>query len=140
MKRIKLFSLVIALSLVGAVYAAGGFAQSTAQESGKNQPSASCCASGAECCKEGASCCAKHKTDHKNHANQPAEPGSNKESCCASGASCCKDGASCCVKHKADGEKTGEQACDMSQKDGAGCCKEGASCCTGGSCSTARKQ
>jgi hypothetical protein len=126
MKRIKLSSLALALSLSGAIYAAGGFAQSTSQESGKSQPSASCCA--------------KHKANHKQHTNQPAESGDRQESCCASGASCCKDGASCCAKQKAEGEKTVEQACDMSQSDGAGCCKEGASCCTGGSCSAARKQ
>lgn len=140
MKRIKLLSLAFALSLAGAIYAAGGFAQSTAQESGKNQPSASCCASGADCCKDGASCCAKHKAHHKTDAKQPGESGDAKESCCAPGASCCKDGASCCAKQKTDGEKAGEQACDMSQSSGAGCCTEGASCCAGGSCSTARKQ
>ena len=136
MKRIKLLSLAIALSLAGAIYAAGSFAQSTTPESGKNQQSAGCCASGADCCKEGAGCCAKRKANHKNHAD---ESGDVKENCCASGASCCNDGASCCAKRKAGGEKTEEQACDMSQRGDAGCCKEGASCCAGGSCSTARK-
>ena len=139
MKKIKVFSLALALSLVGAINAAGGYAQST-QESGNNQSSASCCASGADCCKEGASCCASHKSTHKNHSTQPSESGDDSNSCCASGASCCKEGASCCAKQKADGKQTAEQACAMNHKEGADCCKEGASCCTGGSCSTTRKQ
>ena len=91
MKRVKLFSLALALSLVGAVYAAGGYAQSTAQESSKERPSAGCCASGGDCCKEGASCCAKHKAGGSQTAEQACAM-NQRES-----ADCCKEGASCCT-------------------------------------------
>ncbi len=138
MKQIKIFTLALALSFVGAMYAAGTYAQSTAQESDKNQTNASCCTNGASCCKDGANCCANHNSNHKKHSNQPSASSDSKKSCCTSNASCCD--ASCCAKDKTDSKQTAEQACAMDGKGGAGCCKEGASCCAGGSCSTTAKQ
>ena len=133
MNRIKLFSLTLVLSLVGVVYAAGGYAQTTAQESVQDKPSASCCSSSADCCKEGAACCASHKSDHKNHSKQPSKAGDdNGKSCCARGS----------AKHKADGKKAEGESCAMSHKEGANCCGggEGAGCCAEGACSMAEKQ
>lgn len=131
MNRIKIFSLTLVLSLVGVVYAAGGNAQTTAQESVKDKQSASCCASGAGCCKDSAACCASRKSEHKNHSGQPSEAGSDKKSCCASG----------CAKHKADGQKAEGGSCDANHKEGANCCGggEGAGCCSEGACQAADK-
>jgi hypothetical protein len=96
MKRIKVFSLALTLSLVGAIFEAGGYAQSTAQEPGKDKPSASCCASRASCCKEGASCCAKHKADGKQACAMNHKTGAG---CCGEGANCCT-GGECCAARK----------------------------------------
>ncbi|MGH9903321.1 MAG: hypothetical protein ACRD68_16060, partial [Pyrinomonadaceae bacterium] len=59
MKTLKLFSLTLALSLAGLVYAQGSAARSQTQT--KESAKASCCAAGAECCKEGADCCKSDK-------------------------------------------------------------------------------
>ena len=99
MNRIKVFSLAVALSLVGAIYTAGSYAQST-QESGKNQPGASCCKEGADCCKEGASCCAKKADGKKTGEQACAMNHKDGAGCCGEGASCCTGGACCTARKK----------------------------------------
>lgn len=93
MKKIKVYSLALALSLIGAINSASGLAQST-QDPSKAQSSASCCKDGEHCCKEGASCCARRKADGKK-TDKHSCPMNHKDgaSCCGEGASCCTDGA-----------------------------------------------
>ncbi len=54
MRYIKVLALTFALGLAGAVYAAGGYAQSTTQDKAE-----SCCTD-KSCC-TGGSCCKMHK-------------------------------------------------------------------------------
>ena len=99
MNRIKLFSLALTLSLVGAIHTAGGYAQST-QESGKARPSAGCCKEGAECCKEGGSCCEKKAAGRKAGEQSCAMNHKDGASCCGEGAGCCTGGACSTARKK----------------------------------------
>jgi hypothetical protein len=58
MKRIKALTIGLVLTMAGAVYAAGGAQQSTAESCEMNMGGESCCTQGASCCTQGASCCA----------------------------------------------------------------------------------
>ena len=56
MKRIKILAFGLVLGLAGAVYAAGGSAQSRPHAGDTDRAEANCCAPGASCC-TGGSCC-----------------------------------------------------------------------------------
>lgn len=131
MKTLKLFSLTLALSLAGLVYASGGAAQGQSQT--KESARVSCCVAGAECCKAGADCCKSGGDDWcaggmcnmKEHAARhsaapaagqtaAAHGGHHKADAQAGAAhSCPADGAGCCAAHKAEGQTAEGGCCRM---------------------------
>src|SRR5262245_53353073 len=85
MRKVKLLSICLFLSLAGVVYASDLQFASQAESS---ETAAKCCKMDAD------SCPMKKASDQKESA-----------SCCSEGASCCVPGSSCCASHK---EKTAQ--------------------------------
>ena len=100
MKKIKLFALCLALSLLGVFYAV-----STAQSSQSNQPAPACCAK--SCCQHD-SCC---KSDSCSMKQGKATSEGDAKSCCVkqngsdtTGGAGHKEGSSCCADSCCQGD------------------------------------